>query len=247
MRVFCPGDKMSFFRRLVLTAIPVYLLCSLASAQTANEVQDARQVAVTNPLAPKVFSCPSPSVAGDVPVRIVIDAEGNVSEANALKGPESLITAAEACAKTWKYERPASAPVTTTVVLRYQSQDCPAAKSQQGQLQYSWGLRNSSNLELAYIDGEQPPPPPYPDDIRTAGIAGRMALSVSLNADGTVKEVHVVQSLSPELDKAVMDQLRPLKFKLLDGVSAVQLQGLIFQIVFHATCTVPKIIDYVEQ
>jgi hypothetical protein len=36
-----------------------------------------------------------------------------------------------------------------------------------------------------------------------------------------------------------MDQLRPLKFKVLEGISETQLQELLFQIVFHATCTVP--------
>ncbi len=52
-----------------------------------------------------------------------------------------------------------------------------------------------------------------------------------------VKEIHVMQGLSPRLDKSVMDRLRPLKFKVLDGVSEMQLRELLFQIVFHATCT----------
>jgi hypothetical protein len=70
-----------------------------------------------------------------------------------------------------------------------------------------------------------------------------MMLSVSLNVDGTVKDLKVVQGLSPRLDGEVMDEIRPLKFKLLDGVSEMQLQNLVFQIIFHATCTVPKIIN----
>jgi hypothetical protein len=72
-----------------------------------------------------------------------------------------------------------------------------------------------------------------------------MVLSVSLNADGTVKEIHVTQTLSPRLDKAMMDRLRTLKFKVLDGVSEAQLSGLLFQIVFHATCTV-QVVNNVE-
>jgi len=244
--VFGWGGKMIFCRQLLTIAIPLYLFCRLASAQTANQIQAAGQVAVTNPLAPKDFSCPSPFVTGDVPLRIVIDAKGNVSEAKASRGPESLIAAAEACARTWKYENPPSAPLTTIVVLRYKSTDCPAAKSQHGQLQYSWGLRDRTNILRAYVEGEEPPPPPYPDDLRKAGVAGRMMLSVSLNADGTVKDAHVIQSLSPELDKAVMDRLRPLKFKPAEGVSEAKLQGLLFRIDFHATCTVSEIIEYAE-
>jgi TonB family protein len=145
---------------------------------------------------------------------------------------------AEACARTWKYENPPSAPATKTVVIRYDWRDCPAADSQRGQLQYSWGLRNGQNLVLAYVEGEQPPPLPYPEEERKAGRVGNMALSVSLTTDGSVKEIHVLRSLSPGLDKAVVDRLRPMKFKPVDGVYERQLQGLLFQVVFHATCPV---------
>jgi len=148
---------------------------------------------------------------------------------------------AEACARTWKYENPPSAPVTKTVVIRYESRDCPAAISERGELQFSWGLRDRSNLVLGYIHGEQPPPPLYPEEERKAGKIGRMVLSVSLNADGSVRETHVRQGLSPGLDKEVMDRLRPLKFKILDGVSETQLRELTFLIVFHATCGVQTV------
>jgi TonB family protein len=100
-------------------------------------------------------------------------------------------------------------------------------------------LRNSFNLVLAYVEGEQPPPLPYPEEERKAGRVGRMVLSVSLNADGSVKEIHVARGLSPRLDKAMVDRLRPLKFKPVNGLSKTQLQDLLFQIVFHATCSVP--------
>jgi hypothetical protein len=229
---------MNFVRRLSLLAIPVCVLCGLASAQTEKEVPAARQENFANLALPNGFACPSPSFLGDVSLRIVIDANGNVSEAKALTGPEKLIPAAEACARTWKYENPPSAPVIKTVVLRYESRDCPAAESQRGELQFSWGLRDKTNLVLAYIAGEQPPPPLYSDEERKAGAVGKMLLSVSLNADGSVKEIHVRRGLSPGLDKAVMDRMRPLKFKVLDGVSEAQLGELSFQIVFHATCTV---------
>jgi len=232
---------MSCFRRLSLVAISVFVSCGLIAAETANKAQAAKQEAFNMQALPKAFSCPAPSASGDVSLRIGIDTKGNVSDVKMLSGPENLIHAAEACAKTWKFENPPPAPVTKTVVLRYESRDCPAAESQRGELQYSWGLRNRSNLVLAYIDGEQPPPPPYPDEERKAGIAGKMILSVSLNSDGTVKELHVLRGLSPLLDKSVMDRLRPLKFRLLEGVSEMNLQDLQFQIVFHATCVVPVV------
>jgi TonB family protein len=228
-------------RRLSLVAIPVFLFCNLASAQTGTEAHAEKQENFDNQALPKAFACPSPSQMGDVSLRIVVDPKGNVSEAKALNGPEKLIPAAEACAKSWKYENPLSAPVTKNVIIRYDTKDCPAAESQRGDLQFSWGLRDRTNLVIAYVEGAEPPPPPYPEEERKAGKVGRMALSVSLNADGTVKEVHILQGLSPRLDKGVMDRLRPLKFKAIEGVSEAQLQGLFFQIIFHATCLEPAV------
>jgi len=232
--------------RFSLLAIAFSLSCSLAAAQTGNDVQNATQEVFAHQTLPRAFSCPAPSGTGDVPLRIVIDPKGNVSEAKALGGTENRVSAAVACAKTWKYENPQSAPIAKTVVLRYESKDCSAAESQHGEAQYSWNLRNQSNLELAYIEGEQPPAPPYPEEERKAGIAGKLVLSVSLNADGTVKDLKVAKGLSPRLDKEVTDKLRSLKFKVLDGVSEMQLQDLFFQIIFHATCITPKIINYAE-
>lgn len=225
-------------RRLSLVAIPVCLMSSFVCAQTEKQAQAAKQENFANQALPKTFDCPRPSVLGNVSLRIIIDAKGNVPEAKALSGPEELFPAAEACARTWKYENPPSAPVTKTVVLHYESRDCPAAQSQRGELQFSWGLRDRFNHVVAYVQGEEPSPPLYPEEERKAGTAGRMVLSVPLNADGSVKDIRVMQGLSPRLDKAVMDRLRPLKFKVADGVSEVQLADARFQIAFHATCAV---------
>ena len=232
---------MNFSRRLSVAAIPIFLFCGLASAQSRNGAPALKQISFDSQALPKAFVCPRPSAFGNVSLRIVIDARGNVSEAKSLGGLEELIPVAEACARTWKYEPPPSAPVTKTVVLHYESRDCPGAESQRGDLQYSWGLRDRYNQVLAYVAGAEPPPPIYPEEERKAGIAGGMVLSVPLNADGSVKEVRVLQGLSPRLDKDMMDQLRPLKFKLVDGVSETQLSDARFQIVFHATCSVQSV------
>jgi len=232
---------MNFSRQFSLIAIAVFVSCGLGSAQTRNEAQAAKQETIAYQALPKAISCPTPLSKGDVSLSIGIDRKGKVLEAKALSGPENLLRAAEVCAKTWKFENPPPAPVTKTVILSYETMDCPAAESQRGELQYSWGLRNRSNFMIAYIDGEQPPPPLYPEEERKAGIAGMMVLSVGLNADGTVKEIHVMKGLSPRLDNALMDELRPLKFKVLEGVSEMQLRDLVFQIVYHATCTVQNV------
>lgn len=230
---------MSFSLRLLLLTISVCLFGNLPFVQAADQVRAAKTEDGAQAL-PKAFTCPSPPDSGDVSLRVNIDTEGHVSEAKALSGPEKLMPAAEVCAKTWKFENPPSAPATKTVVMRYEWKDCPAADSQRGQLQYSWGLRNSQNLVLAYAEGQEAPLP-YPEEERKAGRVGNMALSVSLSADGSVKEIHVVRGLSPGLDKAVTDRLRATKFKPVDGVYETQLQDLHFQVVFHATCPVQAV------
>jgi TonB family protein len=227
---------MNFSRRLALIAIPFCLLCGLSSAQPANEAQAAKQENFATQASPKPFSCPAPSGLGNVSLRIVIDTKGNVSEAKALTGPEKLFPAAEACAKTWKYKNPPSAPVTKTVLIRYVSRDCPGAESQRGEMRWSWVLEDNTGMVVANVDGAEPPPPPYPEEERKAGVAGRMVLSLSLNADGSVKGIRVLKGLSPGLNKAVMDQLRSLKFKMIASVPEEQLGDLRFRIDFHATC-----------
>jgi TonB family protein len=231
---------MNFSSRLSLVVVSACLFCSLACAQTPNQAQTAKQGDFAHAL-PKAFTCSSPLQSGDVSLHVVVDAKGNVSQAKALSGPETLMPAAEECARTWKFENPPSAPATKSVAMRFDWKDCPAADSQRGQLQYSWGLRNRQNLVLAYVEDEQPPPLPYPEEERKAGRVGNMTLSVSLNADGSVKEIHVLRGLSPALDKAVVDRLRPLKFKPVDGVYESQLHDLLFQIVFHATCPIQTV------
>jgi len=234
---------MNWRRHTLLIAIPVLFLCNIATAQTGNGANAEYQEIHPDQDLPKTFVCPPAGSFGDVSLHIVVDTKGNVSEVKALNGPEKLIPSAEACARTWKYDHAPAAPVTKDVLIRYDFRDCRAAESQRGELQYSWSLRDRNNLALASVDGEEPPPLPYPEDERKAGAVGRMFLSVSLNMDGTVKDVHVLQGLTPKLNDAVMGRLRPLKFKLLEGVSELQLQQLFFQVNFHATCPVQTVMN----
>jgi outer membrane biosynthesis protein TonB len=229
---------MNFRRPILLLAIPVFLTCSFSSAQTDNKGPSVPQGNVANQDLPKNPACSTPPGVGQVRVSIVVDAKGNVSEAKALSGPEELIPATLACAKTWKYEPPASAPAGKIVSVSYDTRDCPAAISERGEMQWSWVLRDKSGKVVANLDGEDPPAPLYPVEERKAGAAGRMVLRVSLNAEGYVKEIQAVRSLSPGLDKGVIDRLRPLKFKLRpDFDSQTSIEDLYFLIVFHAICT----------
>jgi TonB family protein len=191
------------------------------------------------PLAPG----PGTRVQGKVTLRIVVDAKGDVSEAKALSGPEELIPPALAWVQKWQYEPPAPAPVTRIVEISYGSRDCPGAISERGEMKWSWYLRDKDGKMIAVIDDVNPPQPLYPDEERKAGIAGKMVLSLTLNPDGHVNEIHVVNSLSTSLDKTMVDMVRPLKFKRClseplcsDGNSSVSLEDLRLEFVFRATC-----------
>jgi TonB family protein len=213
----------------------------LVSAHSGTESQPAKQADAANLDFPKVFACRAPQGTGVVSLRIVIDSKGSVSQVKALSGSEQFFTAAEACAKTWKYEHPPAAPVSKTVYVSFYAKECPGPESQRGEIQWSWGLWDKSGNGVAYIDGAGPAPPAYPEEQRKAGIAGRMVLSVSLNSDGSVKEIRVARGLSPVLNKTVIDWLRPVKFKVLDSKS--DLQNLRFQIDFHASCAIQSVAE----
>jgi len=188
-------------------------------------------------IVPKISQCPRVRGEGKVTLSITVDAYGNVSQAIALSGPEELVAAALACAKSWKYEPPVSAPLTKTVSISYGSRDCSGTESERGETESRWVLMDESGKVAAVIDGQEPPAPPYPVEERKAGAAGKMVLSVRLNEDGSVEETHVVQTVSPGLDQAAMDRLRPLKFRS-PGVNSQLPSGyLYFHVRYRATCS----------
>jgi TonB family protein len=230
------GVAMNIFRPLFRLAILSCLSRSLYLAQTRGEPQSASPGVVSQDL-PKNHDCPAPPEEGQVIVSVTIDSKGNVSQAKALSGRDQLIASTLACAKAWKYDPPASAPVTKTVSVSYDRQDCPGAISDRGDLRWSWVLRDQGNQVVAILDGQEPPAPPYPVEERKAGKAGRMVLHVNLNAEGYITEIHAVRSLSPGLDQLVIERLRLLKFKLRPDInSKLPMDHLYFVIAFHATC-----------
>lgn len=239
---------MNLSRPLLFSAIAALLTCGLSSAQTENVAQAAKHESIANQAAPlkaiyvPLVPYPGTSVSGKVTLSIVIDAKGNVSQAKALSGPEELVPAALAFVRKWKYEPPSTAPVTRTVEVSYGSRDCPGAVSERGEITWSWRLRDKNGDTIAVIDGDDGPSPPYPEEERRAGAAGKMVLSVTLNPDGSVKEIHAINSVSSGLDKAVTDMVRPLKFKrcrddrLCSANPNAPLEDLRLEFDFHATC-----------
>jgi TonB family protein len=54
--------------------------------------------------------------------------------------------------------------------------------------------------------------PIYPDSARDAGLGGQVKLRATIAVDGTVRDVQVVKSISPEIDNAAMEAVRQWLF-----------------------------------
>jgi TonB family protein len=225
--------------------ILLFLSCTLSAGQAPNENpkqdngtnQTAPLKAIDRPTAPYPEEARRKGIEGKVTLSIVVDEKGNVSQARALSGPQELVPAALASVKMWRFEPPTSAPVTKTVEVSYGiPKECPGPISEIGQVNWTWGLLDGSGKRVAVADDDGSPAPPYPEKERKSGIAGKMLLAISLNPDGHVREIHIVKSLSPTLDKAAIDTVRPMKFKRLDENSNPSLEDLRLQFIFRPLC-----------
>jgi TonB family protein len=181
---------------------------------------------------------------GKVTLRVVVDAKGRVSEAKPLTGPSELYQAAIRYVEQWQYEPPVHAPVTITVGMAWGfPKECPGPISEMGSVEGSGRLVDKNGKLVAVVDNDDYPLPPYPVEERMAGAAGKMVLSVTLKRNGHVKEIHVVKSLSPGLDKAAIDLVRGWKFKGCqyqplcgDTDSSAPWKDLRLQVDFSALC-----------
>jgi len=193
--------------------------------------------AISQPVVPYPDGALRKGIEGKVILRIVVDKKGNVVQAQAVSGPEELVAAALASVRMWKFEPPASAPVTKTAEISFGfPKPCPGPESDSGAVRFGGGLTDSGGKLIAVADDDRSPGPRYPEKERKSGIEGKMILSVSLNPDGYVKDVHSVNSLSPALDKAVIEMVRPMKFKRFAEDSKASLDDLRLQFIFQPIC-----------
>lgn len=245
---------MKFSHLAISLAISILLDFGLPAAQSRNEAQAPAQEnsaaqpahlkAIDQPMAPYPLEALRRGIEGKVTMSIVVDANGKVSKAKALSGPKELFAAALASVKMWQYEPPASAPASTTVEIGYGvPKECPGPKSDMGGVEGNGRLMAKNGKLIAVVDNDAYPLPSYPIEERMAGVAGKMVLSVTLKHDGYVKELHVVKSLSPGLDKAAIDLVRGWKFKGCqderlcgDKDSSAPWKDLRLQFVFRALC-----------
>ena len=199
--------------------------------------RETRPKLLNSPFAPYPEEARKKNIEGKVTLSIVVDAMGRVSDAKPLSGPPELFQAAIASVKQWQYEPPTHPPVTIPVEISYGfPKECPGPVSEIGEVMVSGRLLNKDGKVVGMSDSDDYATPPYPIEDRKAGVSGKMVLSVALDTEGRVKEIHVVKSLSPHLDEVAIKTVRTWKFKLIDGNPADPPNDFQVQITYRASC-----------
>ena len=196
---------------------------ALAAAQTPQLGEAslyARVKPIFSPMVPYPEEALRKGVEGTVLLTIDVDSKGLVTNVVPVSGPPELFQAAIDSAKQWKFDPPENPPIQVRYEISYshEEHECPGAISTQGgittggYLETANGLKFSpEDLDFDYLLWY------FNTKVRKTGVAGEMILSITVNADGRVKKVRVVKSLSPELDKATVKSARRWKFKLMKG------------------------------
>jgi len=205
--------------------------------QDSTSKQTAELKLIKAPTVPYPEEALKKNIEGKVTLRIVVDAKGRVSDAEALTGPPELFQAAIDSVKQWEFEPPTHAPVVTNAQVSYgHPKDCPGPVSERGEVYASGHLRSATGAIIDVRDDLDWPLPEYPAEERKAGVAGEMVLSLTVNAEGKVTEVRVIKSLSPNLDKIAIDAVRTWKFKLKAGNADSLPDDFPLHILFRPTC-----------
>jgi TonB family protein len=71
-------------------------------------------------------------IGGTVTMRIVVDKNGKISDAKALRGPSELFPASVEAAKQYQFEPPQNAPVTTELEMKYGYSPAPCPPGKRG-------------------------------------------------------------------------------------------------------------------
>ena len=200
-----------------------------ASAPSALERQ-AYEVAKDMRPPRKVHNVPMPYsddvkaviTSAMVMVRLVVDVDGSVAQARILSrkvgGPQTtpealaeatrkLETGTLTAVRQWKFEPPERAPVVMTVAVAYDADGKgkaapppppPAPKPGDGSVTRPVAIEQ--------------PNPIYPEEAKRTKVQGVVVLSVTVGANGQVKDARVIQSV-PALDQAALEAVRQWTFR----------------------------------
>ena len=238
---------MRSFRQFPLYVVALLAVTALFTVQAQDRIQLQNQDAtgkqaeqpklIKSPMAPYPDEALKKNIEGKVALRIVVGADGRVSDAQILSGPPELFQAALDSVKQWEFEPPIHAPVVTNAEVSYgHPKECPGPVSENGEVMTSYTLRSAKGTIVEVRDDPSPALPEYFPEERKVGVAGEMVLSVTVNATGKVTGVRVAKSLSPRLDNAAVNWVRALRFKLHTGNPDSLPDDFPLHIVFRPTC-----------
>jgi TonB family protein len=163
-------------------------------------------------------------VEGTVVLCVTVDANGTVTNVDALSGPSELFQPSVDAAKQWQLEPPPKAPASTTIEMRYNlTKPCPdGGKGMDvGEVTVDIGTGRSIEGEqgdaLKIVGKVYQPSPPYPEAARAERRRGQLYLSIVVNPDGKVVDAEIVKSLDEVLDKPALETVRTWQFKVTTG------------------------------
>lgn len=152
-------------------------------------------------------------VEGTVILEVKTDVKGKVTDVKVLRSIAALDQAAIEAVKQWEYEpkiiEGKPVPIVFTVTVRF-----VLDKKEKG-----------PETKGVVKQGEVEPPklikqvaPVYPGDARKQGIQGAVILEVTIDIEGKVKDVKVLESI-PALDQAAIDAVKQWVYepKIIDG------------------------------
>jgi len=150
-------------------------------------------------------------VEGMVRMCVTVGSDGKVVSARAISGPPELIPAALESVKQWTFEPPFQPPAVVEANIGYgYPKECSGSVSDSGRVMASGRLKNATG-NYAYAN-ESYTLPPYPEEERKAGVAGKLILALTIDSQGAVTKIRVVHSLSPRLDAIAIETVRTWRF-----------------------------------
>lgn len=203
--------------------------------QAAERMSSLKVIKSVNPAYPREAS--KKQIEGTVTVRIVVDRNGNVTDAKALDGPPELSRSAVEAAKQYQFEPPQKAPVTTKLAMTFAlgPKPCPPGKKgDRGDVSYAEQLpmKTEHAGALKIVGDINEPLPPYPAEAREAGIEGDLELFMTVAPNGEVVGARVIKSVDPVVDEAALATVRTWKFKVTGGEQA----GFPIKFLYRMTC-----------
>jgi bla regulator protein blaR1 len=145
-------------------------------------------------------------VKGTVKFHAIIDKEGTVESLKLKGGPLLLVDAALNAVQKWRY-RPylvngEPVEVETEIDVVFSLVPCP----------------NSDDVCVEAKDDRTPPrpefmpEPPYTAGARAARVQGSVRLSIMIESDGSVDDVHLLKGLNKGLDENAVETVKTWKF-----------------------------------